>query len=93
MSLQKKSKQEIIEDYKKHIRKPSKNQVVRLDSEHFEYIEIIRAIYGNDFVTPNTNDIIKNVLKYYVTKEIKEDDVKLAIEAFKQVYSENKTEE
>lgn len=86
------SNQKIIEKYKEHIRKPAKNQVVRLDSEHFEYIEVIRAIYGNDFVTPNTGEIIKTVLKHYVTTQLNHNDVKLALKALSQVLEEKKDE-
>lgn len=54
-------------DLTKHIRPYNKTQSMRLDPEVYRYIETIRALHANDFVSPSTADIIRTVLKEYVS--------------------------
>lgn len=78
-----------IEEYKKYARKPAKNQVVRLDQEHFKNIEILRMLHSDDFSSPSTADIIRIVLQYYVdnVEDPKERD--LAQEALWEVLNQD----
>lgn len=67
------------------------SSVVRLDKEHAEYIEIIRALYTNQFVSPRTTDIIKIVLKWYVNEKMDSQEVALAYNALQEKLREEKS--
>ena len=81
-----------INPYGKYVRKPAKNQVVRLDHDHFNKIEVLRALYSNEFNSPSTADIIRVVLQYYVDKVIDQNDKILAQMAVRQVMEEQEKE-
>lgn len=78
--------------YKKYVRKPAKNQVVRLDQDHFKNIEVLRALYSNEFNSPSTADIIRVVLQYYVDTVIDPRDKIEAQMAVDQVMKEQEKE-
>lgn len=81
-----------IDQYKKYVRVPAKHQAVRLDQEHFHNIEVLRAIYSNEFNSPSTADIIRVVLQYYVDKVLDKNERMLAQKAVSEVMEEKEKE-